>query len=217
MPSPSYADSSKVLKKGYQIKWLRVAAKEIIGGIKQSIDDLNPFEVEKLIQLIVDAKDKRIFAIGIGRSGFVAKAFALRLMNLGFNVYVLGETITPAAGKGDLLIAVSGTGTTKMVLSACTAAKEIGACIVAVTSFPASPLGQMADLVVELKGKTKAGVPKEKDYLTRQIIGENEPISPLGSIFENNGIVFFDSLIVELMYRMGQTEADLKRAHATLE
>jgi 6-phospho-3-hexuloisomerase len=102
-----------------------------------------------------------------------------------------------------------------MVLSACAAAKEIGACVVAVTSFPGSPLGQMADMVVELKGKTKAGVPKEKDYLTRQIIGESEPISPLGSIFENNGMVFFDSLIVELMHRVGRTEEDLKKNHAT--
>jgi len=196
---------------------LQAAAKEITAGIRKSIHNLKPAEVERLVQLIVGAKKQKIFTIGMGRSGFVARSFALRLMNLGFNVYVLGETITPAAGKGDLLIAVSGTGTTKIVLSACTAAKEIGACVIAVTSFPSSPLGQTADLVIELRGKTKAGLPKEKDYLTRQIIGEGEPISPLGSIFENNGMVFFDSLIVELMHRMGRTEADLRRNHTTIE
>jgi 6-phospho-3-hexuloisomerase len=202
---------------GSSMKWLKVASDEIVSGIKQAINDLHPAEVERLIQFIVEAKAKKIFTIGMGRSGFVVRAFALRLMNLGFNVYVLGETITPAASSGDLLIAVSGTGTTKMVLSACAAAKEIGARIIAITSFPSSPLGQIADQVVELKGKTKAGLPKEKDYLTRQIIGEREPISPLGSIFENNSMVFFDSLIVELMHRLGLTEADLKQAHATLE
>ena len=57
----------------------------------------------------------------------------------------------------------------------------------------------------------------EEDYLARQIIGEREPLSPLGSVFENNCMVFLDSLVVELMYRLGRTEADLKRKHATIE
>jgi 6-phospho-3-hexuloisomerase len=138
-------------------------------------------------------------------------------MNLGFNVYFLGETITPAAERGDLFIAISGTGSTKIVLTAISAAKEIGARVGAITSFPESALGQLADLVVTVKGRTKAGLPIEEDYLARQIIGEREPLTPLGSIFENNCMVFLDSLVVELMHRMGRTEADLKRRHATIE
>jgi 6-phospho-3-hexuloisomerase len=199
------------------LKWLKAAADEIVECIKLSIDQLNLNEVEQLIKLLLEAKDKKIFTVGMGRSGFVARSFALRLMNLGFNVYFLGETITPAAEKRDLLIAISGTGTTKMVLTASAAAKEIGAKVIAVTSFSESPLGQLADLAVTVKGRTKAGMPKEEDYLARQIIGEREPLTPLGSIFENNCMVFLDSLIVELMHRLGRTEADLKRRHATLE
>jgi len=199
------------------LEWLKAAAEEIITGIKSSIQELNMKEVERLIELLLTAKDKKIFIVGMGRSGFVARAFALRLMNLGFNVYFLGETITPAAEKGDLLIAISGTGATKMVLTAGAAAKDIGATVIAITSFPESPLGQMADLTVTIKGRTKAGWPREEDYLARQIIGEKEPLTPLGSIFENNCMVFLDSLIVELMHRMGKTEEDLKRKHATIE
>jgi 6-phospho-3-hexuloisomerase len=200
-----------------RLKWLKAAADEIIECIKLSIEELNLNEVEKLLELLLKAKDEKIFTVGMGRSGFVARSFALRLMNLGFNVYFLGETITPAAEKGDLLIAISGTGTTKMVLTASSAAKEIGAKVIAITSFPESPLSQLADLVVTVKGRTKAGLPREEDYLARQIIGEREPLTPLGSIFENNCMVFLDSLIVELMHRLGRTEADLKRRHATLE
>ena len=199
------------------MKWLHAAAEEILDCIKASISELNPDEVEKLITFMLDSKDKKIFTVGMGRSGFVARAFALRLMNLGFNVYFLGETITPAAEKGDLLIAISGTGSTKMVLTAGSAAKDIGATVVAITSFRESPLGKMADLIVKIQGRTKAGMPIEEDYLARQIIGEREPLTPLGSIFENNSMVFLDSLVVELMHRMGRTEADLKRRHATLE
>jgi 6-phospho-3-hexuloisomerase len=199
------------------LKWLKAAAEEIIAGIKNSIENLNKKEVERLIELLREAKDKKIFIVGMGRSGFVGRAFALRLMNLGFNVYFLGETITPAAEKGDLLIAISGTGATKLVLTASTAAKEIGATIIAFTSFSESPLGQMADLTVTIKGRTKAGWPKEEDYLARQLIGEREPLTPLGSVFENNCMVFLDSLVVELMHRLGRTEEDLKRRHATIE
>jgi 6-phospho-3-hexuloisomerase len=199
------------------LKWLKAAADEIVECIKLSIEQLDVHEVEQLIKLLLEARDKKIFTVGMGRSGFVARSFALRLMNLGFNVYFLGETITPAAEKRDLLIAISGTGTTKMVLTASAAAKEIGAKVIAITSFSESPLGQLADLAVTVKGRTKAGMPREEDYLARQIIGEREPLTPLGSIFENNCMVFLDSLIVELMHRLGRTEADLKRRHATLE
>jgi len=197
--------------------WVEKTANEILSGIKRSISELKQDEVEKLIASVLESKDKKIFIVGMGRSGFVGRAFALRLMNLEFDVYFLGETITPAASEGDLLIAISGTGTTRMVLSACTAAKEIGARVVAITSFPKSLLGQMADFTVEVKGKTKAEVPKEKDYVVRQLTGEREPISPLGSIFENNCTVFLDSLIVELMHRLGRTETDLKRGHSNIE
>ena len=200
-----------------KLKWLEAAVEEIISGIKHSVEELNVEEVERLIELLLRSKDKKIFIVGMGRSGFVGRAFALRLMNLGFNVYFLGETITPAAGKGDLLIAISGTGATKMVLTASAAAKEIGAKVVAVTSFPESPLGGIADHVVTLKGRTKLGWPKEEDYLARQLTGESEPLTPLGSIFENNCMVFLDGLIVELMHRLGTTEEDLKRRHATIE
>lgn len=199
------------------MNWLKAASEEIIECIKRSMESLNMDEVEEFIDTLLKAKDRKIFTIGMGRSGFVVRAFALRLMNLGFNVYVLGETITPAAEKGDLLIAVSGTGSTKMVLTASSAAKDIGAKVIAVTSFPESPLGRLADLSVTIKGRTKAGMPVEEDYVARQIIGEREPLTPLGSIFENNSMVFLDSLIVEIMHRLGRTEADLKRRHATIE
>lgn len=199
------------------MKWLMAAAEEITACIKMSIEELDMKSVEKLLKSLLGSKGQKIFTVGMGRSGFVARAFALRLMNLGFNVYFLGETITPAAEKGDLLIAISGTGTTKMVLTASAAARDIGARVIAITSFPESPLGKLADLVVEVKGRTKAGTPKEKDYLTRQIMGVGEPLTPLGSIFEINSMVFLDSLIVELMHRLGSTEADMKRRHATLE
>jgi len=193
------------------------AAEEILSGAKKAMSELDMENVEKFVQMILDSKERKIFVVGVGRSGFVGRAFALRLMNLGFNVYFLGETITPAAGKEDLIIAVSGSGTTKLSLTASSTAKEIGAKVVAVTSYPKSPLGDLADLIMPIGGRTKVGWPKEEDYLARQLLGERETLSPLGSIFENNCMVFLDSLVVELMHRLGKTEEELRKLHATIE
>ena len=50
---------------------------------------------------------RRIYVMGAGRSGLVAKGFAMRLMHLGFQSYVVGETITPALQKGDVIVIFS--------------------------------------------------------------------------------------------------------------
>ena len=194
---------------------LKAATKEMLTGAKKAIEALDSAQVEKMIQMIIQAQSKKIFIVGMGRSGFVGRSFALRLMNLGFNVYFLGETITPAAGMDDLVIAVSGTGMTKMVLTASTAAKDVGAKVIAITTYSKSPLGDVADHVVVLTGRTKMGLPIEEDYISRQMLGK--PLSPLGSIFENNCMIFLDGLVVELMYRLNKTEEELRRRHATLE
>jgi 6-phospho-3-hexuloisomerase len=199
------------------LEWLKAAAEEILTGAQQAISELDFDQVEKMIQMILDARHKRIFVVGVGRSGFVGRAFAVRLMNLGFNVYFLGETITPAATKEDLIIVISGSGTTKLAITASSTAREIGAKVIAITSYPESQLGRTADHIVFVGGRTKIGWPRKKDYLARQILGERETLSPLGSIFENNSMIFLDSLIVELMHRLGKTEEEMRRLHATIE
>jgi len=199
------------------MKWLMAASEEILSGARKAMTELDLERVENFVQHILDSKTKKIFVVGQGRSGFVGRAFALRLMNMGLTVYFIGETVTPAAGKDDLIIAISGSGTTKITLTASSTAKEIGARVVAVTSYPESPLGNLADLAVPIGGRTKLGWPKEEDYLVRQILGESETLSPLGSIFENNCMIFLDSMVVELMHRLGKTEDEMRKLHATLE
>ena len=85
-----------------------------IGGVIQSIEDS---EIEKMIDILLSHKDHKTLLLGSGRSGFVGRAFALRLMHLGFNVYVSGETITPALTGDDLVVALSGSGTTTTVVA----------------------------------------------------------------------------------------------------
>jgi len=190
-------------------------AKEIITGIDKVIEGVAEEQIELMLDAILSAKDQKIIVIGSGRSGFVGNCFALRLMHLGFNVYVAGETITPALKEGDLAIAISGSGTTRTVVTQAEVAKEIGTKVLAITSHPESPLGQISDCVIVVKGRTK--VAKEDDYISRQMMGEHEPLAPLGTMFELSALVFLDCIIAELMYRMGKREEDLRKRHAVVE
>ncbi|MBS7246683.1 MAG: 6-phospho-3-hexuloisomerase [Candidatus Freyarchaeota archaeon] len=188
---------------------------EICKSISDCIENVNDEEVNRLVELLIDGwkNNKRVFVTGAGRSGLMGRAFAMRLMHLGYEVFVVGETITPAVRKGDILIAISGSGTTKLVLETSKIAKEeIGAKVVAITSYPDSPLGKMADHVVVVKGRTKSDV--ESDYLSRQMRGEHSPLTPLGTLFESNVLAFLDGLIAELMERTGKKEKDLEQNHA---
>lgn len=181
----------------------------ILRGINGIIDDTQNDQIEQMIQLILDARDNKILVIGSGRSGFVGRAFALRLMQSGFKVYVSGETITPALNRGDLVIAISGSGTTKIVVTQAEIAKEIGAKIISITSYPGNRLGEYTDLAVVIRGRTKIDI----DYTRRQITGEYD-MAPLGTMFELSALVLLDSVIADLMKRIGQSERDLKNRHA---
>lgn len=199
------------------MEYVKATMKEIVAFIDKVIDMLKPEQVNALIDSLIDVyrRGAKVLVMGAGRSGLVGKAFAMRLMHLGFNVYVLGETTTPSIGEGDLVVAISGSGRTRLIVTAAEAAKKVNAKIAAITSYPDSPLGQIADVVVEIPGRTKTA--PDIDYFARQILGIHEPLAPLGTLFEDTALVFLDGVVVELMHRLGKKEADLRARHANIE
>jgi len=190
---------------------------EIAEQILKVARNMDKRQVRRMLEMLLEAREKgrKVMVVGAGRSGLVGKAFAMRLMHLGFSVYVLGETITPAVAEGDLIVAISGSGTTQVVVNAAEAAKRVGAKVIAVTSFPDSPLAKVSDHVVHIPGRTK--VSKEIDYFTRQILGIYEPLAPLGTLFEDAAMVFFDGVIVALMKELGLSESYMRERHANIE
>ncbi len=196
---------------------VRDAMLEITEFIRKSIDIIKDEHVNQMIDKLVDAYNKgsRILVMGAGRTGLVGKAFAMRLLHLGYNVAVLGETIVPRIRKEDLVIALSGSGRTRLIVTAAEAAKSIGAHVIAITSYADSPLARLADTLVLVPGRTK--VAAEEDYFLRQIMGIHEPLAPLGTLFEDTLMVFLDGVIVELMRKLGKTEEDLMQVHANIE
>ncbi|MBD3205267.1 SIS domain-containing protein [Candidatus Bathyarchaeota archaeon] len=183
----------------------------ILQGINGIIQEADVKQIDEFINELVDSKDKRILVMGSGRSGFVARAFALRLMQSGFNVYVSGETITPALSPGDIVLAVSGSGTTKIIVTQAEIAKEIGATIMTITSQPTSQLAELSDTVLLIKGRTKEDA--TIDYTRRTITGEYD-MAPLGTMFELSALILLDSIIAEIMKKLGKSELDLRKGHS---
>jgi len=191
--------------------------KEIAFFITNVVDRLDKDQLQNIVDTLIQAynEKRKILVMGAGRSGLVGKAFAMRLMHLGFNSYVLGDTITPPVRAGDIVFAISGSGRTELIVTAAKAGKIVGAKVIAITSHPDSPLGEIADLVLEVPGRTKLA--EETDYFARQILGIHEPLAPLGTLFEDTTMVILDGLIVELMHQLGKTEKELKSMHANIE
>src|SRR5439155_87329 len=76
---------------------------------------------------------KKLFVYGVGRSGLAARAFAMRMVQLGIDCYFIGETITPVVGDGDAVLIVSNTGSTMSAIQVAHIARRVGAKVIAVT------------------------------------------------------------------------------------
>ncbi|UCH57594.1 MAG: 6-phospho-3-hexuloisomerase [Candidatus Bathyarchaeota archaeon] len=193
------------------------AAEEILSGISKAIDGLDHDQVERMLEtlLLVREEGRKALVVGAGRSGLVGKAFAMRLMHLGFDVYVMGETITPAIGSGDLVLIISGSGSGAMSTTAARLAKRLGSRILAVTSYPESELGKAADHVVVVPGREI--IAREQEYQARQLLGEHESLAPMGTLFEDSCTIFLDSIVAEIMARLEISEEAMKSKHSTIE
>lgn len=193
---------------------LKHTVKGIANFAVNAIEAVDDISIEALLKEIMCAE--RVFIYGAGRSGLAARAFAMRLVHLGMQTYIIGETITPSTHEKDLFICISGSGETSSVIDYARSAKKAGVKIIAITSYPESTLGKASDLVVVIKGKTKLDISKE-DYDKRQIAGQSVTLAPMGTLFEDTAMIFFDGLIAELMQRLGRSEHHMMQKHTCVE
>jgi 6-phospho-3-hexuloisomerase len=182
---------------------------EILAGqITAIIDVISKEDVAGMLHVLLDARKRGacVFVAGAGRSGFMGKSFAMRLMHMGFKSYVIGETVTPAVQEGDVVIAVSGSGNTQSVVEIGGRAKSIGAVLIALTTKPESNLGGISDINVVLPAKSKED--KNVDKISK---------TPMGTSFEILSLVFLDSIIMQLIDLTGVSEDEMKKRHANME
>jgi len=169
----------------------------IMRNVKEALANVDPEAVKQTIEEFIDAK--KIFIYGVGRSGLIGQAFAVRLVQMGFDVHFVGDMTTPFVDEGDLVVIVSNTGETMSVVQTANIVRRVGARVISVTSNPNSKLGHASNIILEV-GQTKDDQKKR--------------LAPLGTIFEDAALVMFDSMIPLIMERTEQNEASLRRRHA---
>jgi 6-phospho-3-hexuloisomerase len=152
---------------------------------------------------------KRVFITGAGRSGFVARGFANRLLHLGLAVSFVGEPTTPPIRTDDLLVVISGSGRTAGLVAMAEKAHSAGAAVATITTDTAGPIGQLATAHLALPGQTRLGADIQPTVATS--------IQPVGTLFEQLAWLACDSLIVLLRERTGQSNDELIERHANLE
>jgi 6-phospho-3-hexuloisomerase len=177
-------------------------AAEIVAEQVEAIAQIDEVAVAELLTSIAGAG--RIFLLGEGRSGLVGRMFAMRLMHLGHQSFVVGETITPAIAGGDLLIAISGSGETGAVVMMAESARKAGARVAAVTANGESRLATLADLVVRIPTQHKLQGSNSRQYG--------------GSLFEQTTLLLFETMVSMLAGGKAETGfASLAKRHANLE
>lgn len=148
-----------------------------------------------------------IMCAGAGRSGLVVQAFSMRLMHLGFNVHVAGDSTIPAITRDDPLLIGSGSGETGSLALMARKAKKVQAKVGLVTINPYSSIDRVANIVITIPVSTP------KAALSRS----NVSIQPMGSLFEQAMLLYFDALVMLLMERTGNTENTMFSRPANLE
>jgi 6-phospho-3-hexuloisomerase len=172
-------------------------------------------DVEGLLREILGAK--RVYVMGAGRSGLVAKAFAMRLMHLGLTSYVVGETVTPALSPGDLVVVFSGSGETKTVADIAESAKAIGGRLCLITSKRDSRIGRIADCCVVIESQRDTEGDETAEFEIRQMMGKHKSFAPLGTLFETASVIFADAVISRLMEIKEINVEALRGRHVNIE
>jgi 6-phospho-3-hexuloisomerase len=178
----------------------------IVGEIDECLGKVRQESIEQVLLEIVGAK--RVFLAGRGRSALGIQGFTMRLMHLGMDAYLVGETTTPPIGAGDCLLIGSGSGATPSLLALAAKAKAIGAKILLFTIDPNSPIAEQANSIVVIP----ACSPK-----VRTSTANGQSIQPMGSLFEQCLFLLLDALVLVLMQEHNVTAAEMFTRHANLE
>ena len=168
--------------------------KNILDEIAASLGGIPEETVAAAAGLLCEAP--RVFVCGAGRSGLVARAFAMRLRHLGMESYVAGETICPPVNAGDVMVAVTGSGKTACTTAMLDIARGRGAKILLVTRVkkPACERGDVAVVFPEVSS---------------QQFGN--------SLFEQAVFIFFDTLVLHCAEKMHVSLDDMATRHTNLE
>jgi 6-phospho-3-hexuloisomerase len=189
---------------------IQKAIQGILSEMDRVLGDVPPQGLDRFVEAILAAE--RIYVAGGGRSGLMARAFAMRLMHLGLATYVVGETTTPSIRGGDLLLACSASGETHVTVLVSQVARDAGARVFAITATPDSPMARLAGEAIIIPAPSKR-------LPDRPAKGAEAGSSAqyAGSLFEQALLVLLDAVSAEIGRRLGTPQQELDSRHANLE
>ncbi len=162
---------------------------------------------EKVDRLIEELdKAGTIFCAAQGRSGYILRCFCMRLMQLGYSAFFVGETITPRIGKGDLFFVLSGSGQTALTQEWIRMAREQGAMTFGIIGVEDSPIGRALHDCLSLPGASRL-----------ESSGESYSIQPPGSLFEQAAFALLEAIVLALYRKQGSDPRSILDRHANLE
>ena len=177
----------------------RAIALASLNELQEIVETVEETELEQMQELILNSN--RIFVGAAGRSLLAMKFLAMRLMQIGLKVYLVGEVCTPSIREGDLLLVGSGSGETAGMIAICKKAKAAGAEVAAFTKNRNSTIASIA----------KVAGPDG------WIEGNYFSIRPSGNPFEQSIVIVGDAMVCELMQKTNCGTAKIAYNHANLE
>ena len=183
---------------------IKSTTKTIISEIDYVLDGIKEDEFKRFVTAIDSSKN--IFVTGQGRSGLVARTFAMRLTHIGFSCHVVGETTTPNIDEGDMLIACSSSGATSITCHIAGLAKRLNALVVVITAHPDSELSDYANLTIEIPASD-----------TDQVIQSQLTAQFRSTLFEQACLVYLDAVILSLVRLLNREDFEMMKRHANLE
>lgn len=178
---------------------LRAAAE-----VTDTLSRMEEAQGQALVDAILEAP--RVFVAGAGRAGNLMRGFGMRMMHMDLRSFVVGESVTPGIAAGDLLVIGSGSGETGSLVHMAQKAKGLGARVALITTAPASLVGRIAHVVVEIP------------TISKLVEHRSVPsFQPMANLFEQCLMFFVDSVTMVLMERLGTTSDEMYRNHANLE
>ena len=198
-------------------------------------------EIREFRDIILTAKnwrfdngnDATIFLAGSGRSGFVAKFFAMRLMHLGFHVYVFGETLVPPVNDGDIILFISKSGGENAVTDSIESNKLENikksksspskknmifenVMILSVCGSFDCYLAEHSDAKIVIEAERDRPVNEEECERFDELNFNHDELVLMGTGFEDSALLILDALVVEMMNNLGLCEDDLERNHENI-
>lgn len=169
-------------------------------AIVRTANKLSPEALHKAFELIVSCSGK-VVVTGLGKTGIIARKISATLSSTGTTSIFLhaADGVHGDIGmiqSGDVVIAVSHSGSTKELLSVITYAKFIKVPVIALTGNLNSPLAESSDVILD------CSVPKEI-----------EPFGLVPTASTTVALAVGDALAVALLKHKNFAEADFAKFH----